>query len=99
MVLGGIVLRCFGKTFILCVKINGGKGTTIANVAMEKPTIKDVAREAGVSIATVSRVINNSPGVRENLVNAVHDAIQKINYCPNSVARSLKGMRPPPLPC
>ncbi len=90
MVLGGIVLRCFGKTFILCVKINGGKGTTIANVAMEKPTIKDVAREAGVSIATVSRVINNSPGVRENLVNAVHDAIQKINYCPNSVARSLK---------
>ncbi len=48
-----------------------------------------IAEEAGVSIATVSRVINNHPSVTEKSRNRVLEAIKKLNYVPNSVARSL----------
>lgn len=54
------------------------------------PTIKDVALEAGVSIATVSRVLNNVGTVNPNLVLQVHQAIAKLGYHPNSIARTLK---------
>lgn len=53
-------------------------------------TIKDVAKQAGVSTATVSRVINNAEGVRPDTVQKVRDAINKVNYIPNNVARNLK---------
>ena len=53
-------------------------------------TIKDVAREANVSIATVSRVINNSGTVKPELEERVLQAIHNLNYSPNIVARSLK---------
>lgn len=53
-------------------------------------TIKDVAKQAGVSVATVSRVINNSESVRPDTVQRVRDAIEKVNYVPNNVARNLK---------
>lgn len=52
-------------------------------------TIRDVAKAAGVSAATVSRVINNSGYAHEDTRKAVLDAIQKLNYKPNEVARSL----------
>jgi len=52
-------------------------------------TIKDVAKEAGVSIATVSRVLNNSPKVSEETKKKVIDAINKLGYSPSFVARSL----------
>jgi LacI family transcriptional regulator len=52
-------------------------------------TIRDVAKEAGVSAATVSRVLNNSGYAHEDTRKAVLDAIQKLNYKPNEVARSL----------
>ncbi|NPV52238.1 MAG: LacI family DNA-binding transcriptional regulator [Firmicutes bacterium] len=52
-------------------------------------TIKDVAREAGVSIATVSHVLNNTTLVSEKTAQKVLAAIKKVNYHPNSVARSL----------
>lgn len=52
-------------------------------------TIRDVAKAAGVSTATVSRVINDSGYVREHTRKAVLDAIEKLNYRPNEVARSL----------
>lgn len=57
---------------------------------MSNITIKDVAREAGVSIATVSRVLNQNYFVSPELEKKVMDAIEKLNYYPNSVARSLK---------
>ena len=57
---------------------------------MPNATIKDVAREANVSIATVSRVLNNDKAVRAVTKKAVHDAMDRVNYTPNSVARSLK---------
>lgn len=53
-------------------------------------SIKDVAREAGVSIATVSRVLNEIDVVNEETKQKVNDAIKKLGYRPNIVARSLK---------
>src|SRR5215813_334809 len=53
------------------------------------PSISDVARESGVSIFTVSAVINNKSHVGKNLRERVEDAIRKLNYRPNLIARSL----------
>lgn len=53
-------------------------------------SIKDVAKEAGVSIATVSRVLNEIDVVNEETKKKVNDAIKKLGYRPNIVARSLK---------
>jgi LacI family transcriptional regulator, galactose operon repressor len=52
--------------------------------------IKDVAREANVSVATVSRVINNIPLVNDETKKKVLEAIEKTGYKPNAIARSLK---------
>ncbi|MBB6348100.1 LacI family transcriptional regulator [Nonomuraea muscovyensis] len=52
--------------------------------------IKDVAAQAGVSVATVSRVLNDNPSVTEETRNRVHDAMATLNYRPNAVARSLR---------
>jgi LacI family transcriptional regulator len=51
--------------------------------------IRDVARHAGVSIATVSRTINAVPTVDKELAARVQRAIQELNYYPNTQARSL----------
>jgi len=53
-------------------------------------SIKDVAKEASVSIATVSRVLNDIDVVNEDTKTRVKDAIAKLGYRPNIVARSLK---------
>lgn len=52
-------------------------------------TIKDVAREAGVSVATVSRVINKSPKASQASIDAVSLAMHKLGYRPNAAARAL----------
>lgn len=52
-------------------------------------TIRDVAREAGVSIATVSRVFNDSSLVSEHTGRLVREVAARLNYWPNGVARSL----------
>ena len=56
-------------------------------------TILDVAARAGVSVATVSRVINGSGTVSEKTVKKVMDAIDELSYNPNSAARNLKVKR------
>jgi len=53
-------------------------------------TIKDVARLAGVSIATVSRALNESDVVKDRTRKAVLEAVEKLGYNRNEVARSLK---------
>lgn len=53
-------------------------------------TIKDVAREAGVSISTVSHVINGTKHVNNDTAAKVRTAIQKLNYKTNVFARNLK---------
>lgn len=57
------------------------------------PTIEDVAARAGVSIKTVSRVINREPGVREETRRRVLQAIRELNYRPNFSARNLASPR------
>jgi len=52
--------------------------------------IKDVARVANVSVATVSRVLNNIPLVNEETKKRVQEAIDQTGYKPNAIARSLK---------
>ena len=56
-------------------------------------TIVDIAKAAGVSIATVSRVVNNNPSVDETLVERVRTAIDELKYIPNLHARNMKGIR------
>ena len=52
-------------------------------------TIKDVAKKAGVSISTVSRVINNSKPVTDEIKQKVIEVIKETGYVPNPLARSL----------
>lgn len=52
-------------------------------------TIRDVAKHAGVSVATVSRVINETGYVHEDTRKKVETAIRELHYTPNEVARSL----------
>jgi DNA-binding LacI/PurR family transcriptional regulator len=63
------------------------KGTR--KVVAKTPDIRTVAALAKVSIATVSRTINNSPAVSERLSKRVWQAIEQLNYFPNTHARSL----------
>lgn len=52
-------------------------------------TIYDVAREANVSMATVSRVVNGNPNVKPTTRKKVLEAIERLGYRPNAVARGL----------
>lgn len=65
-----------------------GRGT-----AVKRPTIKEVAKLAGVSFKTVARVVNDEPSVRPDLREAVQDAMRMLNYVPNVSARQLSGRR------
>ena len=53
-------------------------------------TIKDVAKAAGVSVATVSRVLNNSAAVSEETAAAVNEVIKEMGYSPNFLGRNLR---------
>lgn len=58
-----------------------------------RPTIIDIAKKAGVSFKTVSRVLNHNPHVKEDLRDRVLEAAKALNYRPNLAARSLAGPR------
>lgn len=58
-------------------------------MVQKKATIYDIAREAGVSAATVTRVINGSPNVREVTRKKVQQVIDRHGYAPSSVAQDL----------
>lgn len=58
--------------------------------AAEVVKIADVANEAGVSVATVSRALNFHPTVNEGMAARVREAAERLGYRPNGVARSLR---------
>jgi LacI family transcriptional regulator len=58
-----------------------------------RATIKDVAQASGVSIKTVSRVLNKQPRVSEKARKSVQQAIETLNFRPSAAARSLVGHR------
>ncbi|MDY7088601.1 MAG: LacI family DNA-binding transcriptional regulator [Actinomycetota bacterium] len=62
---------------------------TTPSPGRKRPTIRDVAREAGVSYATVSRVLNGREWVSPEAVRAVREAISRTGYTANPHARSL----------
>lgn len=58
------------------------------------PTISDIAREAGVSIATVSRAVNGGSGLGKETRARILEIVRRLNYYPNLQARGLAGNRP-----
>lgn len=59
----------------------------------KRTTIVDVARDAGVSYKTVSRVLNGEPHVTPDLQKRVHEAAKRLNYHPNLLAQGLVSRR------
>lgn len=53
-------------------------------------TIKEIAKESGVSIATVSNIVNGKPGAGEETRKRVLETIERLDYRPNAIAKSLK---------
>ena len=57
-------------------------------------SIRDVAREAGVAISTVSKVLNNYPNVSQETKDKVEDAVRKLPFVPNAAASTLSSKQP-----
>src|SRR5258708_34201655 len=55
-----------------------------------KTTIRDVAQTAGVSVGTVSRVLNRNETVRPEIRDRVHQAIETLGFSPNHAAQSMR---------
>lgn len=62
-------------------------------MAKKTVTIYDVANEAGVSMATVSRVVNRNKNVKPETSKKVQEVIERLNYRPNEIARGLASSR------
>lgn len=57
----------------------------------KKVTIKTVAKDAGVSVAAVSKVLRNAYGVSDNLRQSVQESIDRLGYRPSTAARGMRG--------
>lgn len=57
---------------------------------MDSVTIKDIAKKCGVSVSTVSRAINDYPGVSQSTKNMIMEAVRENQFIPNNSARNLK---------
>ena len=61
---------------------------------MEKYTIKDIAREAGVSVGLVSMTLNGKSGVNPKTAEAIMKVVKRLNYTPNKTASAQDTKRP-----
>lgn len=77
-------MTCSEIIYILYVNV-------YVDVEKMKTTIKDVAKKANVSVATVSRVINKLPGYTQETEKIVLEAIEELGFHPNELARGLVG--------
>lgn len=76
---------------IMCYCIGCGNALTISGgTAMTKVTIKDVAREAGVSISTVSKALNDVNVVKPDTKKHILEVAQRLEYSPNLIGQRLK---------
>lgn len=82
-----ICLIFLGKRYTINLKKQKGAGTYMS------VTIKDVAKEAGVSIATVSKVINHKPSISEATRQHVLKVMEQLNYHPNAQASNFARKR------
>src|SRR6185295_20168783 len=73
----------------MAVRLGHVEGGPARSEGRRAATIRDVARHAGVSVATVSRVVNDIPVVSEDMRDRVREAIARLGYRPSSTARSL----------
>lgn len=60
---------------------------------MGRPTVHDIAKEAGVSLATVDRVLNARPGVRDKTIARVQEAVERLGYVRDTYAANLARQR------
>lgn len=67
------------------------KRKTRSSIENRGVTIADVAKAAGVSVPTVSRILNNKEYVADETRQRVHEVIQKLGYAPHTQARRLRG--------
>ncbi len=67
--------------------------TETGNIGRNMVSIKDVAREAGVAISTVSKVLNNYPNVSEETKRKVNEVVDRLGFVPNTVAATLSSKR------
>ena len=81
----GIYVKIFFiKMVVFCCRYLGGAFMS------RQITIKDIAKKAHVSVATVSRSLNDSDCVTDAMRQRVMDAVRELGYVPNSIAKSLK---------
>ena len=66
----------------------------MANKRLHRTSLKDLAQELGVSIATVSRALRNSPEIGKEMQQKVKELAKRLNYRPNPFAQSLRKEAP-----
>src|SRR3954453_18534713 len=82
-----------GQRTVVCAGDRPQRSGVTSMAVRERPTLEAVARRAGVSRATVSRVVNGSTSVAASIREAVNRAVEGLGYVPNQAARSLVTQR------
>ena len=66
----------------------------LCTMAKHRTSLKDIAQELGVSIATVSRALHSSPEIGKDMQERVKELAKRLNYRPNPFAQSLRKEAP-----
>ena len=68
---------------------DGESGDGVPAGSIQRPTIRDIARAAGVSVSTVSHVLNEYGDISEETEHRVRQVMEELNYYPSALARRL----------